>query len=159
MRKFLMAVALLAVPAVLSAQSANATINARVYKALTITATQGTLDMGIAIQGAGTTLTVLPTAAGAAAFAINGQAATAITVTEPASTTLTGGGATLTFNAQWAHGATSTQASQTAGSISAATLNATGDYYLWLGGSVNTTAVTAAQTGTYTGTITVSVAY
>lgn len=161
MRKFqvLIAAALLAIPAVASAQSANATINARVYKALTVTATQATLDLGIAIQGAGTTLTVQPTAAGAAAFAINGQAATAITVTEPASATLANGAATLTFNPLWAHGATSTQASQTAGAITGATLNATGDYYVWLGGSVNTTAVTAAQTGTFTGTITLSVSY
>ena len=54
MRKFLMAAALLAIPAAVSAQSANATINARVWMPLSVTATQGTLDLGLAIQGAGT---------------------------------------------------------------------------------------------------------
>ncbi len=160
MRKFqvFMAAALLAIPAAVSAQSANATINATVYKALTVTATKATVDMGIGILG--TSWSVQPTATGAAAFAISGQENTAITITEPNSATLTGpGGGSLTFTPLWAHGATSTQSAQTAGAITGATLGAAGDYYVWLGGSVNTAALTAAQTGSYTGSITLSVSY
>ncbi len=162
MRKFqvFMAAALLAIPAAVSAQTGTATINARVYKALTVTPIAATIDLGIAIQGAGTVLQVLPTASGAAAFTIAGQENTAITLSEPASTTLSGpGGGTLTFNALWGNGDTSTQSAQTAGAVTGATLNASGNHYVWLGGSANTSLITAAQTGTYTGTITLTVSY
>ena len=164
MRKFLMAAALLAIPAAVSAQSANATINARVWMPLSVTATQGTLDLGLAIQGAGTTLTVLPTASGptnpAAAFTITGQPTAAVTLTQPASATLAGpNGGSLTFNAAWASHDANVQGSQTAGATPSVSLNASGNYYVWLGGSTNTSAITAAQTGTYTGSITLSVSY
>jgi hypothetical protein len=150
----------LALPGALNAQtsaSQNLTVDATVIKALTLTkVTAGNLSYGLIAQG--TTETVAATAAGAIKFQANGEVSTGVSVTFAAAT-LSNGGNTMTFTPAVNGYASDTQGSSSAvTSGSSVTLDATtGDYFLWVGGSI--TAGGAQATGAYSGTFTLSVAY
>ncbi len=167
MRKSLItltAAAIVLVPVALSAQSADATVRARVYAPLTIASSGGNVgggvvDLGIVITTAGGTLSIpASNAASAVLFTVGGQASVPITVTTTVNA-LTGPGAPIALTPNWLHASTNTNpggagASSLPGSV---TLSAAGAYYMWLGGQVT---VPAGQTaGTYSGIVNVAVAY
>jgi hypothetical protein len=140
-----------------SSASQNLTVEATVIKALTLTkVTAGNLSYGLLAQGS--TETIAATAAGAIKFKANGEVSTAISLTF-ASATLSNGANTMTFTPAVNALNTDTQGSSSAvTSGSSVTLHATtGDYYVWVGGSI--TAAAAQATGAYSGTFTLSVAY
>jgi type IV secretory pathway TrbL component len=153
----LVAVLLLTVSALSFAQSTTANINANVNATLSILRN---VDLTIGNVNQGGTVTVLSTAATAAAFTVTGatNAATIITVAYPA--TITGpAGATMPYTPQYptsniigtaaGRAAAAPFAAYTGGS---ATSNATGNLFVWVGGGV--TADPAQAAGSYSGTLT-----
>jgi ABC-type amino acid transport substrate-binding protein len=157
----LVAVLLLTVSSLLFAQSSTtANISANVNATLSILRT---VDLTIGNVNQGGTVTVLSTAATAAAFTVTGATnmATSITIAYPA--TLTGpASATMTYTPQYptsniigtaAGRAAATPFAAYTGGI--ATSNATGNLFVWVGGGV--TADPAQAAGSYNGTITCTV--
>src|SRR5690606_23828974 len=115
------------------------------------------LNMGIYAPGAGT-VTVSPTSPNAGKFTATGTPTTGVSVTYPATITLTSGTRTLSLTPALRGAAADNQAgSSVVSSGSTVTLSASGRYYFWLGGS--TAIGAAAGTGTYTGTFTLTVQY
>jgi len=163
MRKMAIALALVAGmaggAAAQTTASASANVLVNVYAALSLTATDNQVDFGTVNPGAGA-LAVSPIASGAdaAAFTATGQPSTPITITFPASVNLSNGATNIAFTPSMSAGATSTQGSSAPiASGDALTLNASGNGYLWMGGSL--TVAAAQATGQYTGSVTVSIAY
>lgn len=155
-RVLVLGFALCAISAFAFAQtSTTANVTANVTAALTITNT-GALNLGNVSQGATVTITSLT--AGAATFTIQGAASagTTVTVTDPAN--LTFGANNLPFTGQIPRFNTvNVQASSTAfGALTggSTSTNASGQLFLWVGGSVTASGSQAA--GSYTGLITVS---
>jgi hypothetical protein len=152
----LVAVLLLVVSSLSFGQNASASVSVTVNAALTIFKTN---DLAFGIVARGNAATILSTDAAAAAFTITGveNAATTITVTQPA--TLTNGTSTMPFLAAVpVCNTVNSQVGTTALAGTAgggATTNAVGNLWLWIGGGVNVGI--AQQSGNYTGTLTVSV--
>lgn len=135
--------------------SADATVTLQVLAPLTLTKNSD-LDLGTTTQG--NNATVAATAAAAAKFTAGGEASTAITLTFPATATLANGGNNLSFAPAMNSNAADDQAASTArASGDVVTLSNTGFHYFWMGGTATVAANQA--TGTYTGTVTVTVAY
>ncbi|MBW7888042.1 MAG: DUF4402 domain-containing protein [Bacteroidetes bacterium] len=147
---------LIAVSAFVFAQSTTASVTANVSATLTIISTQN-LNLGNVAQGG--TVTVNGNAATAARFTITGagNAATTVTVTTP--TDLTSGANTLPFTAVNAYYGTTNAATPStsfgATTGGSANTNASGNLFVFVGGSVTAGASQAA--GAYSGTITVAV--
>jgi hypothetical protein len=159
MKKLLAVILLVVVVSAVSfAQSAVANVTANVNAVLTITNT-GALSLGSVNQGA--TATIASNAAGAATFTVAGaaSAATTVTVAGPSGGNLTSGANTLPFTLVLPrYNTVNTQGTSTAFGLTtggSTSTNATGQLYLWVGGSV--TAAASQPSGSYTGTLTVSV--
>lgn len=91
---------------------------------------------------------------------VEGSANTTLDVSYT-STDLTNGGNTLTLN-EIVYGNDTDDASTSTSLTSAVQqvdTNASGDYYIYLGGTIPSTSINGAQGGTYTGDITLTVAY
>jgi hypothetical protein len=152
----LVAVLLLIVSSLSFGQSA--TITATVQTALSIS-TQANLIIGIVEQNA--SKSIASTDGAAAAFTITGQpsSTTIVTVATPAN--LTFGLNDLQFDAVtpvWNTTQSQTGTTAFAGSTGGnADLNATGNLYVYVGGGV--TATVGQASGSYSGTINVSVVY
>jgi hypothetical protein len=154
---FLVAVLLLTVSALSFAQT-SAGVTATVNAVLSVVKTN---DLAIGNVTKGTVKTVLSTDAPAAAFTVTGEPATVtdITVAFPANLTfgvnnLPFTGQIPVYNSSNSQVGTTALAGLTSGS---ATLNGSGNLYLWIGGGVN--AAVGQTSGTYSGTINVTVAY
>jgi hypothetical protein len=145
--------ALLAMPAGAQAQasaSADLTVSVTVIQGLSLTKTSaGDLDFGV--HPANTTASVVP--ASGASFQAAGEAGQPISVSF--GTAALGG---LVFTpAVNAHDADNAAAASALSSGSSVTLNGSGNYYFWVGGSLPIPA--GHGPGAYTGTWTLSVAY
>ncbi|MEJ2103690.1 MAG: DUF4402 domain-containing protein [Ignavibacteriaceae bacterium] len=152
-----------------NAQSSTCAANATVVPTMTISkladvnfgqilsTTSGAVDL----KPTGTGSTNVGTSAAAGEFQITGGLGASVSVTYDASVTLNGPSSnTMTLNTELAGLSTSTQGSATAftGSPETITLDGTsGDYYIWVGGSLGS--LSSQATGTYTGTFNISVAY
>jgi hypothetical protein len=105
----------------------------------------------------GTTLTIEPTSAQAAAAMFNGNSSTAVTVTITFPTVLVSGANTINFQNSKSNPIYNTIADAMSATEfkhkngGSAKTGADGNLYLWMGGKVATARPTAA--GTYTGTI------
>lgn len=138
-----------------SSANASAAVSLRVFSDLTLTKNTD-LDMGI--TNPGINQVVAATAGSAGKFTMGGQGSAGVTVTYPASITLTSGANTLSFAPDVNGLDTDTQGSSSSvSSGSSVTTSAGGAYYFWLGGTA--TVPGAQATGTYTGSLTLSVAY
>ena len=147
----------------ISAQTtANADVNATITTDLSVVTT-GATDFGT-IGNATSTVSVNPGALGpgqsAATIAVAGSAAASVQVSATSTTLTATGGGTIPFTSSLyvsATGANDPSGAMIWGSSASITLTAAGDYYLWLGGSINVSA--NQQPGAYSGTVTVSVTY
>ncbi len=166
MRKSLMilvAAALMLVPVAVSAQttaSATVTVQATVQRALSITPASNTLNFGTVVAGAAVAPSVAP--ASGVTFAVQGENSKGIYFTYDASTTMTGPGATdITFAPSVIGGTTNVVGSASAvpseASVGSLALSGTGNFYLWVGGSLTVPGATVP--GAYSGTWHLSVAY
>ena len=158
MKKLLIVAILLMVVSVASYAQVTANISATVNANITLARTN---DLALGAVNRGGTVTVLSTAAGAAAFTLSGGAANATTnctFTVPANLTDVSSH-TMPFTAQIPR--SNTVANQAASSAFAditggsATTSAAGALWLWIGGGV--TADPAQVAGVYSGTITLTV--
>ncbi|HYX07548.1 MAG TPA: DUF4402 domain-containing protein [Bacteroidales bacterium] len=140
------------------AQSASTSANASitVYSGLSITKVHD-IDFGKVAAGAGLQK-IASNTSNAAGFQITGQPDNNVNITLGASSvTLTSGSNTLTMNTDtpvYNNTNDPTGATDSNGNIS---LSSAGNLYMFVGGSVNVGATTPS--GTYSGTIDVSVAY
>ena len=161
MRNALALVALVAFPAVVSAQTATATINATaiVQSAVTFSNTAN-LDFGAAITpGSGATVT--PANGGKAMVSYN--VPTTVTVS---GTALANGAASLPVSYSCAQATTGTNPAPTAfagtcaaGYTTALVGNFQTDHWIYIGGVIAAAATTSAPAGTYTGTVTLTATY
>ncbi len=139
-----------------SSASANVTVQAKVIAALSITPTSATLNFGDVAQG---TSPVIAPASGIA-FTVAGEPNHAATLTYNATATLNGpSSSTLTFTANVIGNTTnSTLGAASLSSGTSITLSGSGNYYIWLGGSLGS--ILANQTtGQYSGALTITVSY
>jgi hypothetical protein len=152
----LVAMLLLLVSGLASAQSSTANVTANVNATLTIA---NLTDMTFAAVNQGQTVTIASNVAAAASFQIAGaaNAATTVTVTFPAN--LTFGANTLTFNGQIPrYNTVAGPAGSTAfGALTGGSTNTsgTGALFIYIGGQVIATA--AQPVGSYSGIITCAV--
>ena len=160
MRRVVLSVAALAtlgVPATASAQSsasADASVSATVVAALTLT---NNSDLDFGTVGLNTVATVAFTDAAAANWLASGEANTPVTVTFPASITLSNGPDDMTFTASMGSHA-STQASASALNTGASVnMDGSGNHQFWLGGSIDTSG--GISTGVYSGLFGLTVEY
>ena len=141
-----------------SSASANVTVNAKVIASLSITPTSATLDFGEVAQG--TSPAAIAPASGIA-FTVAGEPNHAATLTYNATATLNGpnGSTPLTFTASVIGNTTnSTSGAASLSSGTSITLSGSGNYYIWLGGSLGS--ILASQTtGQYSGALTITVSY
>jgi hypothetical protein len=154
----LVAVAALGAVANAGAQNSPTThtsVALRVYANLSLTK-NADLDLGITNPNAD--VTVAASSASAGKFTVAGQGSVPITVTYPASISLTSGANSLSFAPSIAGLDADTQGSASAVS-SGSTVNtsAGGAFYVWLGGTA--TVGVSQATGSYTGSFTLSIAY
>jgi len=142
-----------------SSASANVTVQAKVIAALSITPTSATLNFGEVAQG--TSPAILPGSASSIAFTVAGEPNHAATLTYNATATLNGpnGSTPLTFTASVIGNTTnSTSGAASLSSGTSITLSGSGNYYIWLGGSLGS--ILASQTtGQYSGALTITVSY
>lgn len=138
--------------------SANATVSLTVNGAVSITATHNTLDMGSV--AAGTPATVAVSDGSAALFTINSTnpgSKVSITWNNPS---ITNGSWTLSptysFYGNAANSATTGGTTLSSSGVAENTDGTTGNYYVYVGATV--TPASNAGGGTYTGTLTMSVA-
>jgi len=140
-----------------SSASANVTVQAKVIAALSITPTSATLDFGEVAQG--TQPAIAP--ASGIAFTVAGEPNHAATLTYNSTATLNGpnGSTPLTFTANVIGNTTnSTSGAASLSSGTSITLSGSGNYYIWLGGSLGS--ILASQTtGQYSGALTITVSY
>jgi len=138
--------------------SQTASVTATVNTALSVVKTS---DLAIGVVVKGNTKTILSTGAGAAAFTVSGEANQSTNVTVAFPTVLTDAGSnTMAFTGQTPiHNSVNTQGGTAFGALTggSATLNSTGDLYIWMGGGV--TAAANQASGNYSATISVTVAY
>lgn len=156
-RALCLAAAVLLSPASgLAGQSVSAQARTRILVALSVTK-NADLDMGMYNPGAGT-VSVAATSPNAGKFTASGSASTAITVTYPTTITISNGAATLSLTTTIRGAQDDNQAGSTVvGSGEVVILSGTGRHYFWLGGT--TTIGAGASTGTYTGSLTLSLQY
>lgn len=160
MRHILVIFAMLAISATTmfaqGSDSESVQCTTQVIKALTINKNQD-LDFGTVPQGVTETIPV--TSANAVKLTVDGQANFDVAVTYSAPSVLTtSGGDELSFSAVIK--ANSTDQPSNASALSsgdAVTLNSSGNYYIYLGGSV--TAASNQVPGFYTGNVTFDVEY
>lgn len=143
-----------------SSASTTADVTAEVLAALQWTAVDNAIDFGIVSPGDGA-VTIDPTSGAAGAeFELVGASGQPVIVTfDVQNGQLTDGANTLPMTASvYQDGAQANQASATAVTTGdAVTIDADGAHYFWVGGQIN---VGGAQpSGTYTGTVNLTVAY
>lgn len=158
----LTAAACLAIPALASAQSQTATINATAKIQSAVTFSNPTnLDFGAAITP-GTGATVTPANGGKIMASYNTP--TTITVAGTALNRAGGGSLAVTYSCAQAATGTATTPTAFAGTCAAGytttlTGNARTDHWLYVGGDIAAAATTTAPAGNYTGTITFTATY
>ncbi|MFZ1082532.1 MAG: DUF4402 domain-containing protein [Candidatus Kryptoniota bacterium] len=168
---FVSALVVLGFTSLVSAQTSGnvgANIAVTIKQALSITEL-GTLNFGTAYPGY-TVTPVDPQSASPSSipvFTIAGEANTPVSVTWSPSLNLVNGSNNVPFEPTVAGNSSNTQVGSSV--LASGTANATlsgvgsgnfGNYYLWLGGNINSgTALPALPSGTYSGTFTVNVAY
>ena len=151
---------LLLSPTFVSAQnSASASVTADVQQPITVTKSN---DLAFGTVFPGVSKSIAVTDGNAAAFAIAGQASTAVSLTFTLPATLGSGGNTLPLTAWTArYNTTNSAASGTnftpSSSASAATLHTTGALYVFVGATAQPAVNQAA--GSYSGTLTMTVVY
>ncbi len=143
-------------------KSNQLTVGATVIQGLTMSAS-GPLNFGTLIAGTIPNSISPQTSASAVAITLTGNGGQSVTVTYPSSATLTSGTNSLTFTPNLAGYSTLSQTkSSTVSSGSIVKLSgktgSTGNYYLWLGGSIPALSASTAS-GNYSGTITLSATY
>jgi hypothetical protein len=165
-RHLLTAMALALLPATGHAQSASASVKARVFSDVTLTP-YGHTDFGTVGNSEAKTHTINPNSPGpeqsTAKFVADGEKNEEVKVTFDATVTLchetSGCGTSLTFTSNVAHLDGDAQCCGPSNLLSGSTvrLSADGKYYFWLGGKID---VPAGQlTGRYEGTFTITVVY
>jgi len=148
----------------------NVTVNAKVIQGLVLGAISGPLNFGnsnnIIVKGAvaaSDTVILVASDSRAVYFSVAGDGGQSVTVTYPATQSLTGsvsGNLTFTPSTQWTTSTTQTGGtsftSGTSISLGGSAYSA-GTRYIWLGGSI--ASPSTASVGTYTGTFAITVAY
>lgn len=162
-RFFIVALLMILAPALVSAQTQSVSqtvdVNLTVTAAMALNVTQS-LDFGSTFQGA-SNVTINPITGGSnAGFATLTSAPGSQSLTVSwTNTSLTNGSTTISWTPSVAGSATNTQTGATDltndGSVTA---SSSGSYYIWVGGTIPSVP-SAASTGAYTGTLTLTVAY
>lgn len=143
-----------------------ANLQVTIKQALSITET-GSLNFGIAYPGYSVAAVNPQSASGIPVFTIAGEPSASVTVTLPSSAYLAYSGDTVSFtpvvngnsaNAQ--SGSSTLSLGTVTETLSAVGSGNVGDYYLWLGGQINSgNPLPALVPGAYAGTYTVTVNY
>lgn len=143
-----------------SSVSTAATASIVIYKGLTITNTKG-MDFGKVPAGAGL-VSILSTNQQAASFEVTGEPDSGVKVTLPATNISLTSGKNVLAMSMYKPVYSTTDNQKTASLASntdnfGAVLGSKGNLYLWVGGKVNV--LPNVPSGTYTGTVSVSVTY
>jgi len=142
--------------------SASLTVSANVVPALSI-AEDGTLNFGTAYPGYPVAAVNPKTASSIPLFTIEGEPSKSISLTLPASGSLSLNSTSITFSPIVIGGQTDDLGSSNSlspGTITEDLSPTNGDYFLWLGGHVNNdNPLPNLSSGVYTGTYTVQVDY
>lgn len=138
----------------------NITVKAKLTRGLSMSVLNGgnaTLDFGTLTLPVSTAPVILPTATNAVQLEIVGDNNSQVTLSGTSSAvSLSNGNATLNFTPN-VYGSETTSG---AGSIgSTVTLSSTGNYYLFVGGTLPSSIGTTQATGQYTGQFEITVAY
>ena len=151
--------ALLAVPAVASAQTATINVSATVQSAVSFSNTTD-FSFGAAITP-GTGATVTPANGGKSMVSFNVP-----TTVSVSGTALANGGSSLPVTYSCAHDAIGTSATPTAfagscaaGYTTALSGNALTSHWIYVGGAIAAASTTSAPAGIYTGTVTLTATY
>ena len=148
-------VAALAVPAILSAQSATGSVNvnATVQSAVSF-GTQTAADFGIVTPNVAATVTPGGTGGGLIPISFN----TNFTVTAPATVSLLNGAASITVTSACAEDANGASATPTsfvcATGYNRAGVTTAGTHYLFVGGTIPAAQTATAPAGVYSGSLT-----
>lgn len=168
-RLALLSAALIAAPALLSAQSQTVTVNATIANYVTTTLSNGTLNLGSSItQGNAASVAASGTSAAQVTANFN---TSSISFSLPSTLTLTrsGGAETMSASLTCATAATTNSATTTAcgaasGGAYTQSVNYNGTHQsslgaqtLYIGGSLSAGQTANVRAGTYTGTITVTI--
>ncbi len=135
--------------------SASANVTISIYKGLSITNNATSIAFPYTLQGENASLD--PKAGEGAKFTIGGSAGRSVTLTYSSSINLTSSdGADLPFTTDLVGNSSDNAATATVPVGDVVTLNSSGDYYIYVGGSVSPD---GTHEGDYSGSFTLDIAY